>query len=312
MNSFLVAARVVVPMALMMGVGVLMRLTKITDRETMKKVDRMIFKLFMPLLMFYNIYTTDFSVLNGAGYIFYGLAGLFILFLGAIFVVPKCMKRRDSAAAMGQALVRPNYILFGAAVAQSIYGPGNIGAVMLLGAVAVPAFNAMAAVILEMGRNGSAKISKLIKAILTNPTVIAALIGITMNLTGLRMPELVEGVVDDISGLTTPLSFLSLGVSLNITSLVGNKITLLTGVILRLIVIPAVFLMGAVALGIHGVQLCAMMVLFAAPTAVSSYPMAVAMDADGELAGQMVAFSTLFAIPTFFGWTALLSALCVL
>ena len=52
MNSFLVAARVVVPMALMMGVGVLMRLTKITDQETMKKVDRMIFKLFMPLLMF--------------------------------------------------------------------------------------------------------------------------------------------------------------------------------------------------------------------------------------------------------------------
>ena len=312
MESFLVAVRVVVPMALMMGVGAVMRMAKITDRATMKKVDQMIFKVFMPLLMFYNIYTTDFSKQNGAGYILYGMAGLFLLFLGAIFIVPKCMERRDSAAAMGQALVRPNYILFGAAVAESIYGPGNIGEVMLLGAVAVPTFNAMAAVILEMGRNGSAKVSKLLKAIITNPTVIAAIVGVAMNLTGLRMPELVEGVVEDLSGLTTPLSFLSLGVSLNISTMVSNKKTLTAGIVMRLVVIPAVFLTGAIALGICGVPLCAMLVLFAAPTAVSSYPMAVAMDADGELAGQMVAFSTLFSLLTIFGWTALLSGLGML
>lgn len=312
MESFLVAVRVVVPMALMMGVGAVMRMAKITDRATMKKVDQMIFKVFMPLLMFYNIYTTDFSKQNGAGYILYGMAGLFLLFLGAIFIVPKCMERRDSAAAMGQALVRPNYILFGAAVAESIYGPGNIGEVMLLGAVAVPTFNAMAAVILEMGRNGSAKVSKLLKAIITNPTVIAAIVGVAMNLTGLRMPELVEGVVEDLSGLTTPLSFLSLGVSLNISTMVSNKKTLTAGIVMRLVVIPAVFLTGAIALGICGVPLCAMLVLFAAPTAVSSYPMAVAMDADGELAGQMVAFSTLFALVSIFGWTALLSGLGML
>ena len=36
MNSFLMAARVVVPMAMMMAVGVLMRLSKVTDRPTMK------------------------------------------------------------------------------------------------------------------------------------------------------------------------------------------------------------------------------------------------------------------------------------
>jgi predicted permease len=53
-------------------------------------------------------------------------------------------------------------------------------------------------------------------------------------------------------------------------------------------------------------------VLFAAPVAVSSYPMAVALNADGELAGQLVAFSTLFSLFTIFGWTVALSALSVL
>ena len=74
----------------------------------------------------------------------------------------------------------------------------------------------------------------------------------------------------------------------------------------------AVMLAGAYFLGFQGQQMCALMVLFAAPVAVSSYPMAVALDADGELAGQLVAFSTLFSLVTIFGWTALLSALSVL
>lgn len=312
MDSFLVAVRVVVPMALMMGVGVLMRLTKITDRETMKKIDNMVFKLFMPMLMFYNIYNTDFSELDGSGYIFYGMAGLFLLFFVALFVVPRCLKRRDSAASMGQALVRSNYLLFGAAVAQSIYGAGNIGGVMLLGAVAVPGFNILSSIILEVGRSGSAKASKLLKSILTNPTVIAAIIGLAANFAGLRMPELVEGVVADVSGLSTPLSFLSLGVSLNVSTMVSNKKTLMAGIFSRLVVIPAIFLTGAIALGFHGVPMCALLILFAAPTAVSSYPMAVAMDADGELAGQMVVFTTLASLGTIFLWVMLLNGMALL
>ena len=312
MESFLVAVRVVVPMALMMGVGVLMRLSKITDRETMKKVDSMVFKLFMPMLMFYNIYNTDFAQLDGSGYIFYGMAGLLILFLVALFVIPWCMKRRDSAASMGQALVRSNYLLFGAAVAQNIYGVGNIGGVMLLGAVAVPGFNVLSSIILEVGRSGSAKASQLIKSILKNPTVIAAIVGLAVNFSGLRLPSLVEGVVKDVSGLSTPLSFLSLGVSLNVQSMAGNRKPLLAGIALRLVVIPAVFLGGAIALGFHGVQMCALLILFAAPTAVSSYPMAVAMDADGELAGQMVVFTTLASLGTIFLWVMGLSSLGLL
>ena len=120
MNSFLMAARVVVPMAMMMAVGVLMRLSKVTDRPTMKKVDQIVSKVCMPLLMFKNIYTTDFAEFNGAGYFFYGAAGLFLLFLFGILVLPKLMKEPPRAAAMGQALLRPNYILFGSAVAESI------------------------------------------------------------------------------------------------------------------------------------------------------------------------------------------------
>ena len=312
MNSILVAVNVVLPMAMMMGVGVIMRLTKVTDRDTMKKVDKIIFKVLMSVLMFYNIYNTDLSNLIIAGFIAYGVGGLLVLFGIALFVVPRFVKPAATAASFGQAIVRANYILFGVAVAQNLYGEGNVGILMLMGAIAVPMFNILSTVILEYGRTEKTNPMNMVKSVLTNPNVIAAALGVAVNLSGLKLPEMVLDVISDVGGLASPLSFLSLGVSLDIAAVKRNGKILGAGLLLRLVVIPAVMLAGAYFLGFQGQQMCALMVLFAAPVAVSSYPMAVALDADGELAGQLVAFSTLFSLVTIFGWTALLSALSVL
>ena len=308
MNSFLVAARVVVPMAMMMAVGILLRLTKVTDRPTMKQVDQIVTKVAMPLMMFQNIYTTDFAQLRDAGYFLYGAAGLLLLFLFCITVLPRVMKEPARAAAMGQALLRPNYILFGNAVAESIYGAGNVGIVMLMGAFTVPFFNAMSVILLEFGRNSSASPGKLLGSIFKNQIVVAAVIGLLMQLVGLRLPEMAEDVAFDLAALATPLSFLSLGVSLDVSAIGRNRRPLMLGIVTRLVLIPAVFVTGAVAMGFRGQELCSIFLLFAAPTAVSSYPMAVAMDADPEIAGQMVIFTTVCCLLTFFLWVLLLSS----
>jgi malate permease and related proteins len=53
-------------------------------------------------------------------------------------------------------------------------------------------------------------------------------------------------------------------------------------------------------LGFRGEALLGLMVLFASPTAVSSYTMAQQMGADGKLAGQLVAFTTGVSLLTIF------------
>lgn len=307
MNSFLIAVQVVLPMTMMVGIGVLFRVFKVADGPTMKKVDNMIFKVFMPMLSFYNIYKTDFTQLKTIGYILYGAAGLLVLFAFSLFVVPRFVKPMPTAAAYGQAMFRSNYLIFGAAVAESIYGEGNIGFVTLLGAVAVPMYNALAAILLEKARNGNASTKKLLIAIAKNPTVIATAAGLAVNFTGIVLPDIVLGVAKDLSGLTTPLSFLSIGVTLSLGS-VGKKGYLISSTLLRLVLIPAVFVTVAAMLGFRGQEMCALLILFAAPTAVSSYPTAVAMGADGDFAAQMVAYTTVFCLPTIFVWTLLLNS----
>ena len=57
MESFVMAARVVIPMALLMAIGIAVRLTGIAEPATMKKVDTLTFKVFTPCLVFYNVYS---------------------------------------------------------------------------------------------------------------------------------------------------------------------------------------------------------------------------------------------------------------
>ena len=75
MESLKMATQVVVPMAIMVGIGVLLRVFNVSDAATMKKVDKLIFNLTMPMVSFYNLYKTDFTKLNNLGYILYGTAG---------------------------------------------------------------------------------------------------------------------------------------------------------------------------------------------------------------------------------------------
>lgn len=302
------ACQVVIPMAIMVAIGMLLRTVNLTDEPTMKKVDKLVFNVFMPMLSFYNIYKTDFSKLTNVGYIVFGCGLLTLLFIASMVIVPKFVKPMPTAAALGQAIFRTNYLIFGAAVAESIYGAGNFGMVTLLGAVAVPMYNAQAAILLERARNGNASPKKLALAIIKNPTVIATVLGISVNLLGIVLPVLILDVVQDLAGLTTPLSFLSIGVTLKLGA-VEKKTYLVSGVLLRLVLVPMVIVPLAVLCGYRGQELCALMILFAAPTAVSSYPMAVAMGADGDFAAQMVAYTTIFCLPTIFLWTLLLNTM---
>lgn len=312
LESFLAALRVVLPMAILMLVGVGVRKAELMDRPTMRRMDKLTFRLFMPVLLFKNIYETDLSQSFEPREALFGVLALMVIFPMALLLPRKLEKDPGKAASMGQAMMRSNYILFGIAAAESIYGEGNIGAVALLGVFVIPLTNAFSVIILEAGRAGRANPKDLLLSILKNPMVIATVTALVLLAMPFRLPELLWEVVKDIAGVTTTISFISLGVSLDLGEALANRRSLAIGTALRMALVPLVFLPLSVALGFREQALCAFMVLFAAPTAVASYPMAVAMGADGPLAGQLVCVTTVLSVFTMFCYTFLFKSLGLL
>ncbi len=58
--------------------------------------------------------------------------------------------------------------------------------------------------------------------------------------------------------------------------------------------------------GYRDVELSTLMIIFAAPTAISSFTMAKQMDSDSDLAGQIVVFTSAFCVITVFMWIFIL------
>ena len=306
-ESFFAALRVVIPMMILMSLGYLSRTNQLITRPAMKEFDKLIFKFFMPTLLFKNIYEMDFS----QGFlikemIFTGLC-LLVIFIFSIYVPRLLTSDGNKSSVIGQAVGRGNYILYGVAVSEALYGEGNAGTVVMLGVLVIPAINIFAAIILELNRSGQAKFGKLFVAILKNPMIIGAILAFAFKIFAISIPAPIWSAIRSVANSTTTVSFISLGVGLEMPE-GGDKKLLAWGTFLRMVVISVIFMPISILMGFREHSLCALMIVFAAPSAVASYPMAVAMGADGKLAGQLVCITTLLSVFTIFLWTLLLKS----
>lgn len=137
-DSLSAAYHVVAPMALLMGVGVLIRRAGVIDRPSMRALDRVTFSLFMPALMFKNIYGVAIGDGIAGREAAFVTVSLLAVFLFALLVPPRLVSDHNKAASIGQIIIRSNYILFGVAVAGSLYGEGGAGPVRCWGPSSSP------------------------------------------------------------------------------------------------------------------------------------------------------------------------------
>ena len=147
----------------------------------------------------------------------------------------------------------------------------------------------------------------LLISVLKNPMVIATLIGFAVKLSGLQLPSVVLKTVTEIGGAANPIGLIVLGATFELPAISQNikKLSVLT--FMRMLFWPVLMMSLAVFMGYRGIQLATVMVLFGAPTAVSSFATAVQMKGDGALASQAVMMTTAVSAVTIFTWVFLLS-----
>ena len=61
MENLALAFNVVMPLFLMMALGYCIRLLKLGDEATFKKMNNIVFRVFLPILLFHNVISTDLS-----------------------------------------------------------------------------------------------------------------------------------------------------------------------------------------------------------------------------------------------------------
>lgn len=313
MSNLIVSLEVVLPLFLMLALGYLIRHFKIMDGHGFDQLNTLTFRIFLPMLIFRNIYNSDLSAAFNGKYILSGVLiaiGAFLIAMACVYFLEKDNTKRG---VLVQAIFRSNFIIFGLSVATNMYGGDQCGPISMLITFIIPIFNVLAVIALETFRGGAGfNVKGILKGIATNPLIIASLLGVVILLTGLRFPSVIESTLKDITGVSTPLALIALGGSIKFSSARSNLKGLTIGILGRLVVIPGIFVPISIALGFRGVELMGLLMMLASPAAVSSYTMAQQMGGDGELAGELVVFGTIFSVVTIFLWVFLLSSLGLL
>lgn len=307
----MISANAVLPMCLIMALGYGTRRLGWIRREEISAINKIAFRIFLPCLLYYNVYCSDLSGSFDPLLMAYAVGGVLLTFglsLGYTLLTEKLPERRG---VMIQGMFRSNYVIMGIPVATALLGADQLGTVSILIAVVVPLFNMLSVVVLEVFRGQKPKPLHILGQIAKNPLVIGSVLGILTLAAGIRLPHILEQTIQNISAIASPLQLFLLGAFFQFFGLKTYRRELVTVSAAKLIVAPGLFLGLGALLGFRGVAFVSLIGVFASPTAVNSFTMAQQMGGDAELAGDIVVTTSAVSILTMFLWIFLFKSLGV-
>ena len=307
----MISANAVLPMCLIMALGYGTRRLGWIRREEISAINKIAFRIFLPCLLYYNVYCSDLSGSFDPLLMAYAVGGVLLTFglsLGYTLLTEKLPERRG---VMIQGMFRSNYVIMGIPVATALLGADQLGTVSILIAIIVPIFNMVSIIVLEVFRGQKPKPLHILGQIAKNPLVIGSVLGILTLAAGIRLPHILEQTIQNISAIASPLQLFLLGAFFQFSGLKTYRRELVTVSAAKLIVAPGLFLGLGALLGFRGVAFVSLIGVFASPTAVNSFTMAQQMGGDAELAGDIVVTTSAVSIPTMFLWIFLFKSLGV-
>lgn len=312
MENFLLSANAVVPMFLLMAAGYASREAGILNREDVFRFNRVAFRVFLPCLLFWNIYQSDLRSVVNPELILFASAGVLLVFSAAYAGVKHWEPEENRRGVVAQGIFRSNFVIMGLPVAEALIGGENLGSVTLLIAVVVPLFNFLAVFVLERFRGGKLRPGAVILDILKNPLIVSSMLGILFQMLHIRLPGLLETAVSNLGRIATPLQLFVLGVFFRFEGMKDRFIPVTVVTAIKLFVTPGLVLSAAVLAGFRGAEFIALIGVFATPTAVNSFTMVQQMHAgDEELAGDIVVMTSAVSILSLFLWILLFRSLGV-
>ena len=308
MSSLLISFNAIAPLFMIIALGYLMKRLGVIGETEVKRFNTACFYTFMPIMLFYDVYTADLAGSVRPFFFIYAIGMLFLLTFLTVLLVLRVDKDESCRGVMIQAAFRSNFVLLGIPISTALVGgSGALGVTALTVAIVVPLFNVMAVVVLEIFRGGRVKPGTIALNILKNPLIIGGLSGLFLKLLGVKLPQFLLIFGGKMESGCFAIALFLLGASFEFKFLSDYKKDLTITVLLRLVVFPAVALFGAAVLGIRGAEFVTLIALFAAPCAINSFNMAMQMGGNKDLAASAVMTTSALSFFTLFFWVTIFS-----
>lgn len=308
MDNFIFSLEATMPVFLVMVVGYFLKQVGMLNEAFCSVANRYVFKVALPLLLFKDIAETDLRTDFNLTFVLYCMLVTTVMFLGIWALTAWLMPDKSLVGAFSQAAARSSAAVLGIAFVENIYGNAGLTPMMIV--AAVPLFNIYSVVILTFSaqhrKKGNGAIRTACINVIKNPIILGILAGLPFSLLGISIPTIPLKTITSISNTATPIALLVVGAGFEGRKALSKLKPTVIASLIKLVVLPAIFLPIAVACGFAGAEMIAILIMVGSPTTVSCYIMAKNMDNDGELTSSIIVLTTLLSSVTLTFWIFLL------
>jgi len=181
-------------------------------------------------------------------------------------------------------------------MAGNLFGDYGLALASVALVAMTPVLNVMCvSVLARYGSSGKSDARAVFIALLRNPFIWSCFIGAALNPVSASIPQPVHAFIDALGRSSLALGLLIVGAGLNFGMLKPGRIALVTS-LLKLVVMPAMAIGIALALGLKGAELVVVACCMSVPTASNAYLLARQMGGDAPLMAQIITVQTVFAV----------------
>lgn len=310
MENLIFSLNATVPIFLMMVLGYFFRRIGWIDDVFASKMNKFVFMVPLPVLVFEDLATVAFDEVWNLRFVLFCF-GVTLLSITVVTLISCLWKDKSIKGEFIQASYRSSAALLGIAFIQNIYGNAGLAPLMIIGSV--PLYNIMAVVVLSFfkpGQSGLSRevITKTLKGIVTNPIIIAIVVGLAWSALKIPMPYILEKTVSSVGAVASPMGLMAMGASFDFKKAFAKVKPAATAAFIKLVGFAAIFLPVAVNMGFRNEELVAILVMLGSATTVSCYVMARNMGHEGVLTSSVVMLTTMFSAFTLTMWLFVLKS----
>ncbi|MDD6483706.1 MAG: AEC family transporter [Clostridiales bacterium] len=305
MDSLIYSLNATMPVFLIMVVGYFLRRCKMLGEGFIKSADKFNFKVTLPAMLFIDLASSNIRETFDLKYAVLCAGITTVMFFGLWIGAKLFIRDKSMVGAFVQAGYRSSVAVLGLAFILNIYGEVGMAPVMIIGCV--PLYNVFAVIVLTFeadSENGKAidNIKKSLIQIIKNPIIIAIVLGVAAALINLHLPKIIEKTISGIGSLASPLTLITIGAAFEGRKAIKKLKPTIAASIIKLVVLPGIFLPIAVYFGYRDQALMALIIMLGSPTTPSSYIMAKNMDNDYVLTSSVIVTTTLLSALTLTFW----------
>jgi malonate transporter and related proteins len=297
------------------GLGILLAQFRILGADSQSLLVRLSFYVASPALMIAVLSEADISRVFSAN-LLASVSSVVVVASIYLLLARLVWRRTAGDTVIGTfATAYVNAGNLGLPIAAYVLGDASLIAPMLLTQLLVlqPVGLAMLDMLTFRGRASISRwqqILRIFSRIVRNPLTVGSLLGLLLAVSGLQLPALIADPLHLVAGMAVPAMLLAFGVSLRLGPLPGAgepPVQVASIVALKLLLQPSCAYLAARLLGLDGLDLLAVTVIAALPTAQNVFTLAVRYNAGIVLARDSIFLSTILSVPVLIVIAALLS-----